>query len=252
MVRVYDCFTFFNETNVLKLRLAELNEVVDFFIIVESCVTHTGHPKDFNFEKFCNEDSFFHTYLPKILYIKLTESPEGAWVRENYQRNCIMHGLSKAQPEDIILISDLDEIPNPGVITQYKENNLEDTFVCQQDFYYYNIESKIESQVWCGTLIARFRNLPNPLQSMRDARETYPKIKNGGWHLSYFGGKDIIRTKIKNFAHCEFDLAQFTDIDKIASRMERGVDPFDRPHYVIKHIDIKENDNLPTNYSFVI
>ncbi len=130
---IYDCFTFFNEIDLLKIRLSLLNEYIDYFVIVEMNKTQRGIEKDFNFEKHINE---FEKYRKKIIYIKVDDSPHysgiyGDWKLENFQRNCIMRGLNECEPEDIIIISDLDEIPNPDIIANI--NSVKVSLVNPQD-----------------------------------------------------------------------------------------------------------------------
>lgn len=251
---VYDCFTFFNETEILKLRLITLNDVVDKFVLVESSVSYANTPKPFNFEALSKEDPFFIPYLSKIQYIRLENNPSDAdcWKRENHQRNCIMYGLESAGPDDTVMMSDLDEIPNPHVVSMYVVENVQDTYVCEQDFYYYTLENKLVMP-WYGTIIARFKNLSNPLQVLRDSKDSLLKIENGGWHFSFFGGKDRVATKIQNFAHQELNLSPFTDTEQIQRRIDTGTDPFDRTHMQIQRVPLAENShNLPEHYQLLL
>ena len=113
---IYDCFTFFNELDLLEIRLNILYEKVDFFVIVEANKTHTGKDKPFYVQ-----ESFarFERFKEKIKYIQVTDMPSGnAWTLENFQRNCIMRGLDKLADDDIVAISDLDEIINPDVFNR--------------------------------------------------------------------------------------------------------------------------------------
>ena len=251
---VYDCFTFFNETEVLKLRLATLNDVVDIFVLVESSVTYANTPKPFHFQDLAQHDPFFAPYLSKIQYIRVENNPDGpdCWTRENHQRNCIVYGLEHALPDDIVLVSDLDEIPNPHVVSQYAVEKLSDTYVCEQDFYYYTLENKL-FMPWYGTIVARYTNLTRPLQTLRDTKDSLLKIQNGGWHFSFFGGKERVSSKIQQFAHQELNLSPFTDIKQIQRRIETGTDPFDRTHMTIQHIPLKDNiQNLPEHYELLL
>ncbi|MEN6414738.1 MAG: hypothetical protein ABFC84_18530 [Veillonellales bacterium] len=122
---IYDCFTFYNEFELLELRLKTLYDAVDYFVIVESDKTHRNIPKKFNFEERQEE---FAVYMPKIRYIKETDilpyTGKGDWTLENHQRNCIMRGLYDAQPDDYVFISDLDEIPHPEFIKRLERNEL--------------------------------------------------------------------------------------------------------------------------------
>lgn len=112
-MKIYDCFTFNNELDLLELRLNILNNKVDFFVLVEAVKTHSGEDKDLIFEKNKNR---FDRFLDKIIHIKTGDMPElingDRWGLENFQRNAIMRGLSNCKNDDIIIISDLDEIPN--------------------------------------------------------------------------------------------------------------------------------------------
>ena len=118
-MKIYDCFTFFNELDLLKMRLNILNDYVDFFVLVESNKTHSGKSKDLIFEQNKNQ---FADFSNKIIHVIVDDMPElkdtNRWILENFQRNAIMRGLSKCDAGDIIFISDLDEIPNPTKIEQ--------------------------------------------------------------------------------------------------------------------------------------
>jgi beta-1,4-mannosyl-glycoprotein beta-1,4-N-acetylglucosaminyltransferase len=113
--QVYDCFKFFNEIELLKMRLEELDSVVDHFVIVESIETQRGDPKPLYFQE--NRECF-SKYLDKIIHIVVNERhPEmDLWEREHFQRNCITRGLQHCHESDLIIISDLDEIPRPHLI----------------------------------------------------------------------------------------------------------------------------------------
>lgn len=251
---IYDTFTFYNETNILKLRLNELNDVVDYFVIVESSVTYANNPKPWNLQVLLETDPDIIQFKDKIRYVQVTDNPGGfdnasCWARENHQRECIVRGLWEVREGDIIGISDLDEIPNPLVYTSYKDNDIQDTYACEQDMYYYTIETKLD-QPWRGTVIQRYRD-PLPVQVLRNTIHTLPVISNGGWHFSYFNGKDMIRNKIKEFAHTELNLEQFTDTDAIERRIQERRDPFDRPHIPMRYAPIEINDNLPKFVKFI-
>lgn len=123
--KVYDCFTFFNELELLKVRLEELNDHVDYFVLVEAVETHRGDPKPLYFQE---NRHLFEKYLPRIIHIIVTErlSPnqedpvKGFWNREHLQREYIAKGLKNCEHLDIILISDLDEIPCTEALKKVK------------------------------------------------------------------------------------------------------------------------------------
>lgn len=115
---IYDCFTFYNELDLLRLRLRLLAPVVDRFVLVEMDRTQTGLAKPMFFAEHREE---FREYLDKIIYVPVTDTPDFAvqydnWLLENYQRNAILRGLRGCQADDIIIVSDLDEIPRPEIL----------------------------------------------------------------------------------------------------------------------------------------
>lgn len=117
-MKIYDCFTFYNEIDLLKIRIDLLKDYVDYFVLVEMCVTQNGKPKEMFFDKHKAE---FADFGVNIIHIKVMEIPEmnqeyDNWLLENYQRNNILQGLKNCQEDDLIIISDLDEIPNPKII----------------------------------------------------------------------------------------------------------------------------------------
>ena len=107
-MKVYDCFTFFNEFELLELRLESLWDLVDYFVIVEANKTHANEPKPFNFFERQKE---FKKYFKKIRYVmddsEVPYSGVGDWSIENNQRNNIIQGLQDAEPDDLIFISDV-------------------------------------------------------------------------------------------------------------------------------------------------
>ena len=107
---IYDCFSYWDEDLLLDLRLNILNEFVDHFVIVEGNKTWQNNKKDLKFNI-----NNFNKFKNKIIYIPVTDMPDGdnPYIRENFQRNCISRGLQNAKKDDLIIISDLDEIPNP-------------------------------------------------------------------------------------------------------------------------------------------
>lgn len=230
-MKVYDCFTFFNEFELLELRLNLLNNVVDYFVLVEANKTHKNEIKEFNFEK--NKHRFTE-FLSKIIYIKVDDMPEydssNEWKLENYQRNCIVRGLQNVAPEDIIFISDIDEIPKPDVLKLLNNNKSDVIFrtrgrfqldllqvlrfpesvfkyhgmklldktplALEQTLFYYFVNCRSKGS-WNGTVITKAKNLSTP-QKLRNRRDKFPRIRNCGWHFSYLGGVDKILLKMNS------------------------------------------------------
>ncbi len=278
---IYDCFTFFNEIELLKIRLNILNVAVDKFVIVEADKTQRGVSKEFNFEKIKAE--FDNKYPDKIIYIKATDCPvlknSKDWAIEYFQRNAIMGGVYKCKAEDLILISDIDEIPNPDILRNLhdytvipinksknnkkihlkqmfsllgenkkflKQNKL-DYFLehmsvaLEQDLFYYYFNNKAY-QKWYGTVLCKYKNLRIP-QQLRNRREIMPYVKNAGWHFSYMGGIEQIKLKLNSIIEGDnFKLpSEFSSEDEyISFCLDNGTDVFGRKELSFKFIDLNE------------
>ena len=247
-MKIFDCFMYFDEEIVLDLRLNTLNEFVDYFVIVESKFTHSGDRRElkFNHKK-------FEKFKSKIIYvvddqvyhqteeIKLQDD-EGekskkyifnAAYRENGQRNLIKKGLSKATDEDLILISDVDEIPNLSDLHLQEIN--EKIILFKQNMFYYKFNLHLPNLIWTGTKACKKKYLINPqwLRNIKDrkypffrldtffSKTKYIDIKiidNGGWHFSNIKTAKEIEHKLKSYLHHrEFDENPLLveDIEKI-------------------------------------
>lgn len=278
---IYDCFTFFNEIELLKIRMNILNDVVDKFVIVEADKTLRGVPKAFNFEKIKAE--FDNEYPDKIIYIKATNCPvlenSKDWAIEYFQRNSILGGVYNCKAEDLIMISDIDEIPNPNILKnlhdytvipinksknnkkihlkqifsllgenkKFLKSNTLDYFLeymsvaLEQDLFYYYFNNKA-NQKWYGTVLCKYKNLRIP-QQLRNRRETMPYVKNAGWHFSYMGGIEQVKLKLSAIIEGDnFKLPpQFSsENDYINFCLANGKDVFGRKELSFHFIDLKE------------
>lgn len=226
--KVYDCFTFFNEFEVLEIRLNELYDYVDKFIIVEASTSHRGLPKSFGFE---SRKDMYKKFADKIVYIKIFEKNEladdgtylgSAWERENYQKNQVMRGLRNCSPDDLILFSDVDEIPPGKMIPEIVEIIKKRPIVAfNQSFYRHCINRQVpdnegKPSKWIGSLAIRYDHLtdipgrtPNQrrmgicFQGIREI-DNYPEgvlVVDGGWHFSSSGGFQRFQDKCYNWVH---------------------------------------------------
>ena len=239
---IYDCFQFFNEEHILDLRLNILNEFVDFFVIVESTVNHQGINKKLNFHL-----SKFEKFKKKIIYIIVDDTPEnikkthqgGESLVEQHQRNALMRGLKNAKNDDLIILSDVDEIPNLNKLNLFDKKNKKYAVFSQRMFSYkINLLNETENN-WHGSKICLKKNFTSP-QWLRNLKfKKYPFwridkprnlqiIKNGGWHFSYLQSPKNISTKIKSFAHGEFNKIDFTNQESIKEKINLGRDIFNR------------------------
>ena len=227
---------YFDEEIVLDLRLNTLDKYVDYFVIVESSFTHRGDKRHLKFDH-----KKFDKFKDKIIYLTFDKEPHGielvnendneaeksrkyilnAAKRENGQRDHIRNGLQKASPEDLILISDVDEIPN---LEELKLKNLKEKILMfQQDMFYYKFDLKLPDIVWSGTKGCRKKDLISPqwLRNVKDKKYSLFRldiifskikynsikfIKNGGWHFSNIKSPKEIEHKLKSYLHHrEFD-----------------------------------------------
>ena len=233
-MKIYDCFIYFDEDLLLDVRLNILDKFIDKFVIVESKFSHSGEKREpnFNLEK-------YKKYKEKIEYILLEENPSNLFqiekddprrsekiiinanLREFFQRNAIIQGLSEAKDNDVILISDVDEIPNLenidfNKITEYPYM-FNQIFCC----YKFNLFSKMR---WHGSRMIKKKKLLTP-QWLREIKDkNYPKwrvdtlfskkkysnikfIEDGGWHFSYLKDPVNVEKKLKSIRHhIEYDL----------------------------------------------
>ena len=138
-MNVYDCFSYWDEDLLLELRLNILNEYVDYFVIIEGNKTWQNNKKNFRFNI-----NNFSKFKDKIIYIKVQDLPDGdnPYLRENFQRNAMTRGLDKAEDNDLIIISDLDEIPNPNLIKNFNPKKRFAVFKQMHFYYKFNLLSK--------------------------------------------------------------------------------------------------------------
>ena len=247
-MKIYDCFMYFDEEVVVNVRLHTLNEFVDYFVIVESRFTHKGDPRELQFDH-----KKFQKFRDKIIYIIdeevypqtheiKTEDSENdrsiklifnAAYRENGQRNLIAKGLKEANDEDLILISDVDEIPKLSGLN-FKSIK-EKIILFKQDMFYYKFNLLLHDLIWTGTKACKKKNLISPqwLRNIKDRKYSFFRIdtffsktkftsikiiSDGGWHFSNIKTPKEIEFKLKSYLHHrEFDENPLSvdQIDKI-------------------------------------
>lgn len=212
--RIYDCFLFFNELEILDVRLHELYDHVDKFVIVESVETFRGNPKPLYFEE---NRQRYERFSDKIIYVVIHDriNTTDPWTREEFQRNQIMRGLVDCQLNDIILISDVDEIVRatalPLIIKSIYQDRLS-VIACEQPMYRYFL-NVFDKTLWGGTCATTFKYLrkttPDFLRLNRYSNGwLYPLIPNAGWHFTSMGGLEQHIQKIESFSHSEYDVPE--------------------------------------------
>jgi beta-1,4-mannosyl-glycoprotein beta-1,4-N-acetylglucosaminyltransferase len=203
---IVDAFTFFNEMELLEIRLNYLDPVVDKFVLVESNLTHSGNEKPLFFDE--NKDKF-KQFWPKIVHIIVNDMPgdrTDRWVLENYQRNAIVNGFNALNlaEDDYVMISDMDEIPRRELVL----NKFNGTYDMRCFMYYLNTQNEEHWNGTVGSSYSQFKRFGAP-QVVRNQRNNLEPIRNGGWHFGWLGGYDRVYQKIKAFAHTEIDVPQY-------------------------------------------
>jgi beta-1,4-mannosyl-glycoprotein beta-1,4-N-acetylglucosaminyltransferase len=241
-MKIIDCFIFFNELDILELRLKLLDKHVDHFIIAESNLTHSGNPKVYHFEENRHQ---FSNWLQKITYLPIQQTTKGlnfslketsynpqssAWNLENEQRNALSAAASIAADEDFVLIGDLDEIPNPFLLNKISLENGPVALSMLFHYYYLNCQQIGAERWWNGTIVCTGKQFKQTTpQELRDKRNHYKRVLKAGWHFSYLGGVEQIKNKIQSFSHTEFNKTEYTNEESIIKAMEEGKDIFNRP-----------------------
>ena len=274
---------FFDEEMLLDFRLNYLNDYVDKFVVVESSYTHSGEKRKLLFD--INK---FKKFEKKISYIVVDQEPPGiskisdkddedtknskyilnAAKRENFQRDCIQQGLKEADPKDIVLISDLDEIPN---LEKNSLKNIKNKIILfKQKLFYYKFNLKLDSFEWFGTKACRKVNLLSPqwLRNIKDKKYPFWRvdslfsrtkyqdiyfIENGGWHFSYMKTAKNIEKKLTSYLHHrEYDLEPIGE-DKIQKMIMSKKPVYNLRTYMKKskfsggdELTVTTTDELPT------
>lgn len=237
-MRVFDCFTFSNEMDLLLLRLMELYNVVDHFVIVEADRTFTNEPKPLYFHE-CRKR--FAPFLNKIIHVVVQDMPGGEdpWVRERFQRNAILRGLPTLDPMDVVIISDVDEIQRPETIATMRMTRYQFYGLRMPDSYFklnfVNILSHNVTTVavrpplaYSPDQIHGLRAILNRPGAMAEYAQVATLLCHAGWHFSYLGDRDFVRKKIMSFSHQEYNTPEFLDSIDIDRLVSDGKDLFSR------------------------
>lgn len=229
-----DCTQYFQEDDVFLLRYKELSPYVDKFIVLEARETHRGKPKSIRFA---------HSHLPKVEHLILDHYPvdgtddNAASARDWYGRDYLTYHLG-AQPNDWVMISDMDEIPNlesVNWLSTININGYSNVFAFEQYLSYYYINYRADYK-WYGTKLAQRKSFNQLGDIRRMHKDQCVVIPDGGWHASYLNGVTAIQNKLESFCHADM-VKDANDIENILFAMARGVDLFGRgenftPQYI--------------------
>ena len=284
---VYDCFQFFNELDILKLRLHIMNPVVDRFVISEATETFSGNPKPLYYEE---NKEMFAEFADKIIHVVVDDTPPGyTHDRDTFQKNAVGRGLKDCTDEDIIIFSDLDEIPNPEKIKEILQNfdRTKIYHFAQRLFYCYLNMEEVSGNLlsyagefpeaerskdgipgrkkWIGSKMCSYSLLKEQKLQLGELRFPERKacgirVEDGGWHFGYMGGhgeKDVkkrVAEMVRSAAHQEYNKAEV--LSDVADRIKDGKDIFGRnASFVQVEIDKTFPEYLRENqeeYSFLI
>lgn len=249
-VKIFDCFTFFNELDLLEFRLKLLDKWVDHFVIAESNLTHSGKPKPYYF---LEAKDRFKAWEHKIIYIPVQQSAEGllfeeqknynpesaAWKLENSQRNALLEAASSIEDTDMVLLGDLDEIPSADALKKAVQSDKPVAFSLLFHYYYLNCQNAGNSRWWKGCIAAsgkQFKEITP--QGLRDKRDNYPSLADAGWHFSFLGGVEKIRQKLLAFAHTEFNKEEYVSERHIKEAVSKGEDILKREDVIFKYVPL--------------
>lgn len=249
-MKVYDCFAFFNELDLLEIRLEELYEVVDVFVLVEATKTFQGGPKPLYFRE---NSQRFAKWADKIRVITVDHYPS-FWAKfrkprpfdlDDHQKEQIRQGLHDAKPDDVVIVSDLDEIPMADKVRAYCQKPGIKVF--EQRLYYYFLDlecnhfdlgggswkfqyNRAGRGYWRGTVMLSFKDLKTIQKARMERgfeRANTVVIEDGGWHFSYLGGIEKIIEKLQSYAHNEHNTSDYTRGEYVRQAVQTGKSLFD-------------------------
>lgn len=212
MIKIYDCFTFFNELDLLELRLEELYNHVDRFVLVESDHTFTNKPKPYYFDE---NRQRFSRFLDKIQHVKIqSQLNSDPWQNEFYQRDCILQGCVDAHDNDIIIVSDVDEIPRNTVLKSIRHSK-KDIMALFIPFFYFKLNFvSTHTDLYSPNIVAARKHLvcdlgPENLRKLKGHFKHNRQWQNydceiyhhAGWHFTYLGDNKFVKTKFVSFSH---------------------------------------------------
>jgi beta-1,4-mannosyl-glycoprotein beta-1,4-N-acetylglucosaminyltransferase len=264
-IMVYDCFPFHNELEVLEIRLHELDDVVDKFVLVESTRTFQNQTKPLYFAE--NKERY-KKFLPKIEHIVVEKFPgffhrfrkPRPWDRSHYQKNQVARALNNCRPDDVILISDVDEIPSAKKLKQHIHDPGIKVFEQMLVNYFFNYVSvhcpcdemlnlviKDDICFWRGTVMITFDQFSSfrKVRKNQDRGSKILSIPNGGWHFSFIGDYEKIRLKLDAWEHSKekhYNQDYLKDKNKVMNIILSGEDLFGR-NYKYKKFSL--DDKFP-------
>ena len=223
MKKIYDCFTFFNELDLLEIRFEELYNFVDYFVLVESDHTFMNNPKPYYFEE--NKQRYAR-FLDKVIHIKSKSNCyENPWSNEAFQRNSILEGIVGAASNDLVIVSDVDELIRSSVIADILQTD-SNLFLFEMPAFYYKFNFVETSVLYPWSMASNASTVkeigPESFRFLRlryferdplffEEHPNYTLIRNAGWHFGYVGDNEFVKHKLNNFSHAPEQSDKYRD-----------------------------------------
>ena len=249
-----DAFQFFNEKELVELRIKYLNEIVDYFVVVEADTTHQGKKKDWNFPNILKNE--LKEFSKKIQYhqlkidlekIKNEESfiiedlkGDDSWRLENFQRNYIKTACKNFSDKDILIINDVDEIPSKEKLKFILSCDFEKIAPIALEQHLFHIDCNyLRQESWRGSIVTTMKicNAYSP-HKFRRYRNRISHLTESGWSFSSFGGPTKVKEKFEAFAHKEYNNDKYKNAKHIENCQKTGSDLF---HRKVKTIKVDKN-----------
>ena len=237
--KIYDCFTFYNELDLLEIRLEEIYEYIDHFVICEATTTFRGQAKPLYYLE--NKERF-KKYEGKIIHVVVDDMPglekvvgksdlneyePAIWGREHFQRNAIRRGLTGAGPDDVVIISDCDEIPHPVALQYLRENS--GYFMFDMAMYQFYMNMQAQKSGWLKVFAYTYSNdasFPDYNVNRTNERAVLEKfvgdkhvMQQGGWHFTFLGGINSVMKKLEAYSHTDGWQRAMWDQNNLKSQM---------------------------------
>ena len=249
-MKIYDCTTFYSEHMMLDVRFHVLNDYVEKFIVTESLYSHSGQPKKLNFDI-----NNYPKFKDKIIYLVIDQEPDDLIKIENTKEhqglkrnnslkrielsyNYMMKATENLADDDLIILSDNDEIPNLNS-KQFKQSN-KNVFIFKQLFFYYKFNLLYDLMPWFGSKACKKKSLKSFswLRNLKSKKYSFWRldtyfnenkltnleiIKDGGWHFTNIKTPEELYIKMTNFGHHnEFELSGLT-VEDLRKKIDEGV-----------------------------
>lgn len=231
---IVDAFMFAGEYDLLEIRLTELDGLADRFVLVESPRTFTGRAKPLHYLDHADRYARWHD---RIRHVVVDDMPDGAgvtaWDRERHQRDAIARGLTDLRAEDVVLVGDCDELPNPDAVVRahnYLSHHNDRPISFLQTLSFFHLNMRCYTVPWFGTQATTVDLVRRVGAEVVRTQRQRPRDVLGyaGWHATNLGDEQFLRTKLKSFSHTECDTPAITDPAHLRRCIAAGVDPSGR------------------------